>query len=119
MPSEGWTTTTSGTRDQCEQGKILLPVERHLAHHERNGGQRRSAVDADRVSVGRTLGEGIDPRQAAGAGAVLDDDLLAERGAKSVSQRAREQIGGTAGGERHDQLDGLHRVCLRPSRRRP
>jgi hypothetical protein len=106
-------------RDQCEQGEILLPVERHLAHHERNGGQRRCAVDANRVAVGRTLGEGIDPGQAAGACAVLDDDLLAQFGAKSVSQRAREQIGGTAGRERHDQLDGFCRVGLCPSARRP
>ena len=85
-------------RDQREQGKILLPVERHLAHHERNGGQRRSAVDANRVAVGRTLGEGVDPGQAAGAGAVLDDDLLAEFGAKSVpNERANRSAGPPAG----------------------
>ena len=101
---------------QREQGEVLLPVERHLAGHERHDGERGRPVDADRVAVGRALGDRVDPGHAAGAGAVLDHDLLAELGAHAVAQVTPEQIGGTAGRERHDELDRPVGECLRPGR---
>jgi len=58
-------------------------------------------------------------RQAAGAGADFDHDLLAELAAEPIRQGAAEQIGGAAGGERHDQPDRPVRKGLRPRRRRP
>jgi methionine synthase II (cobalamin-independent) len=42
---------------------------------------------------------------------------VAELGAKPIGERAREEVGGPAGGERHDQLDRPARIGLRRGRR--
>ena len=44
---------------------------------------------------------------AGGAGAVLDDHALAERGAEALGDEARGQIGRTAGGEADDETQRL------------
>ena len=95
--------------DEREQSKIFLPVERHLAHHERNGGQRGRSGETNGVAVGRALGDGIDSGEPAGAGTGLDHDLLTEFRAEPGGQGAAEQIGSPAGGERQDELDRLVR----------
>src|SRR5262249_13094808 len=102
-----------------EKRKIRAPVERHLARHERDGRQRRCAGETDGVAVGRAFSERVDPRQAAGAGADLDHDLLAELGAQRIGQGAAEQIGRAAGGERHDQPDRPVRQGVGPRGGRP
>src|SRR6185295_7634321 len=61
--------------------------------------------DQQSVAVGRRLGDEVGGEAAAGAGAVLDDDRLAERAADRLAQRARDVVGGAAGSEADDQAD--------------
>ena len=55
---------------------------------------------------------------AAGARPVVDDQLLAERGAQRGRESAPHQIGGAARGTREDQANWFRgpfgRACLRP-----
>jgi len=76
--------------DKRDKRQVLLPVEGHLARHERNGGERRSASETNGVAVGRALGGHVDACEPPGTRACLDHDLLAEFGAKSVGERASE-----------------------------
>jgi hypothetical protein len=55
---------------------------------------------------------------AAGAGAVFDDEGLAELGRKPVEHRARHEVYGAAGRDRHDRPDGPRRPFLRRGDRR-
>ena len=61
------------------------------------------------VAIGRALG---DRGGAGNARAVLDDDLLFPLFAQFVGDRARQQIGGAAGRERHDDAHDLVRITL-------
>jgi hypothetical protein len=49
---------------------------------------------------------------AAGAGAIFDDDVLAERDRKLRRDRARHHVAGTAGGIGDDQVDRAARIAL-------
>ena len=107
---------------QREQCQVLLPIERHLRHHEGDGGERGGPGQANGGTVGRTLGGGIDAGQSAGAGARLDHDLLVKLGGERGRERAGEQIGRAARGKRHDQPDrpvGKLRPCGSRGPRRP
>ena len=59
----------------------------------------------ERVAVGRRLGRRLGADHAAGAAAVLDDELLAEGLAELVGPGPGDDVGGAAGRERHDDLD--------------
>ena len=50
--------------------------------------------------------------ETARAAAVVDDEHLPERGLDVRREHAREDVGGAAGGERHDDANGLVRVGL-------
>jgi hypothetical protein len=67
----------------------------------------------ERVAVGRCLRDfgGADGRS--GAGLVLDDDGLADRGRELLLQDARRDVGESAGAEGDDDLDGLRGELLR------
>ena len=106
-------------RHQREQGEVLLPVERHLAHHERHDGERARAGEPDGVSVGRAARDHVDPGHPAHAGPVLHHDLLAEAFGELDAEDAREQVGRPAGGKRHDQPDRPRGIVLRGGRERP
>ena len=76
--------------DRDERG---LRVERHLGVEERIGGEDAGRRHQQRVAVGRGLGDRTRAGVAAGAGAVLDHDRLAERFRHLVADRARQHIG--------------------------
>ena len=111
-------------------GKILAQRDdaEGLCHHgygcERVGLERQHRID--RVSGG--IGAGIADRdgvavrlstrgtrqrgRAAGAGDILDHDRLPEARAHLLGDGARDDIGGTAGRERHDHGDRAFRIVL-------
>jgi len=67
----------------------------------------------DGVAVGRRGQSAGDARGAAGAGDVLDDDLLAQRLGHVIADDAGDDVGRSAGGEGHDHGDGPSRIGLR------
>jgi hypothetical protein len=62
------------------------------------------------VAVGRGLGADSHADDARRAAAIIDHDLLAERGAKLVGNDARDRIDAAAGREGHDHRDRAHRI---------
>ena len=85
-----------------------------------NGGIHRASpdvtrpiADAQRVAVGRRLRRAGDADAGPGAGHGLDDHRLTERDAHAFAQDPGERVGRPAGGERHDDRDGMRRVDLR------
>jgi len=62
-----------------------------------------SGGNADRVAVGRGLGDRIGADIAARAGPVLDHDLLAEPVAQLLRQDARNDVCAAAGWKGYDQ----------------
>src|SRR5207302_9116758 len=58
------------------------------------------------VAVRSGFGSELDAEAAAGAGTVVDHDLLAERFRQPLTDEAREHIRAAAGRIRHDQRDG-------------
>ena len=72
----------------------------------RNDGVRHVG-EQERVAVRRGFGSELDAEAAAGAGTVVDHDLLAERFRQPLTDEAREHIRAAAGRIRHDQRDGV------------
>ena len=62
-------------------------------------------ADNEGVSIGLGLRDEIGGDVAARARLVLDDELLAVFFRKFLRNQTSENIGGSAGGERHDELD--------------
>ena len=80
-------------------------------------------ADGERVAVGRRARDAADADAAAGAGDVLDDDGLAERGLHPLGHDAGQRVGRPAGGVGHDDGDRTRpdsfarRRCPRRQRR--
>ena len=70
----------------------------------------------ERVAVGRRLRRELGADRAAGAAAVVDDDLLAEALAHLRRDAARDDVDRAAGRERHDETDGFAGVVGRSLR---
>ena len=68
------------------------------------------------VAVGIGFGDDLGADIAAGAGAVVDDDRLAPFARQPIGDDARHDIGGAAGGKRHDEFHRARRIILRPCR---
>ena len=66
---------------------------------------RRGIGEAERVAVGGGVRDRFGAEIAAGAGAVLDHELLAEPLTKLLRHDAGDNVGAAAGRERHDQMD--------------
>ena len=88
-------------------GQVLARVIGHF--REQEGVDRLDAGGADQqgVPVRRRLGRRVGRHIAVGAGAVLDDDGLAERLRQRLAHHARHHVGHAAGREGNDQLDGF------------
>ena len=99
--------TTEKFAPQCYYQRVVgqLGIERVRA--------RERAVDQDRVAVGRRLRHHVGADRAAGAGAVLDDDILSELPADLLHHDARDDVARTARTERHDHGDVARRPVLR------
>src|SRR6185503_853982 len=74
---------------------------------------RADAADADRVAIGRRLGDHVRADVAARAGAVLDEDRLAPGLGPAIADQTRIDVGDAAHGKRHDDPDRLGWVDLR------
>ncbi|MNQ81412.1 hypothetical protein D3C85_964340 [compost metagenome] len=80
-------------------------------------GQRAGGAEQDGVAVGLGVGHVLGADVAAGAAAVLDDDVLLERLSEFFGQAARQGVGGAARRKGHDQRDGANgRVGVRSER---
>jgi hypothetical protein len=73
---------------------------------ERRNRDGADAADAEGVAVGRGIGDGLRADNATGAGAVVDDDRLAQRRFDVTRGQPRDEVGVAAGGIRHDEGDG-------------
>jgi electron transfer flavoprotein alpha subunit len=69
-------------------------------------------ANQQRVAVGIGLRDGVRADVAAGAAAVVDDEVVAERLREPVADVAREDVGRAAGREGHDHLDDAARVVV-------
>src|SRR6516225_119184 len=77
----------------------------HALLDRRNDGVRHVG-EQEGVAVRRGFGGNLDAEAAAGAGAVVDDDLLAERFRHSLADEASEHVGAAARRIGHDEGDG-------------
>jgi hypothetical protein len=68
--------------------------------------QRPGRADAQRVAVGRRLGEQLQAERAAGAGPVLDHDLAPQSGAELIRDDTRGAVRRCSRRERNDDLNG-------------
>ena len=73
--------------------------------------QLTNGADRDGVAVGRLALHVFDGKPSAGAGAVLDDDRLAENLGKLRPDDARQQIGAAARGKAEHEVDRLVRIA--------
>jgi hypothetical protein len=80
--------------------------------------ERRFRGREERVAVGRRLGYRLGADLGVGTALILDDDLLAPHLGEPLAHRAGDHVGRAAGGQRHDDPDGLGRIALRPRLRR-
>ena len=101
--------------DQADRRKILARVIADIGIERRIDRKRAGAADHQRVAVGLGLRDLARRDGAAGAAAVLDDDLLAERLAHLVGDDARDGVVAAAGRIGHDQRDRAGRIVLRRS----
>ena len=96
-------------RDDAEVAQRVvwqLAVDMRI-HRQRPG---RSAGNG--VAIGGGCHQGLQTDDAVGAGAVVDDDLLADSFRELLADDARHEIGAAAGREHHDHADGFVGVGL-------
>ena len=109
-PVVGLATSDDGDIDQLGHGgELAQQIGSGIARQIGIEQQRSGRADAERVAVGRGLGELLQAERAAGAGLVLDHDLATETRAELVADDARGAVRGRAGRERNDDLDRLLR----------
>ena len=103
--------------DDAHGRKILARVVADVAVHARRGREVGGVAEQQRVAIGLGTGDRARAdRAAAACGAVLDHDLLAERGAHLVGDGARHDVVGAAGRQRDDERDRPRRIGLRRGR---
>ena len=100
-------------RDRCQ---ILHRVVAEVRIQRRTDGDGRGG-DHDRVTVGRRRRRKCDRQVAAGAGAIVRHDLLAEALGDFLSQHAADNVARCARGEPHFQTDRFDRIGRRGSLR--
>ena len=91
--------------NQRDERRVLLHVVRQLGEGVGRDGQRRAAVEAERVAVRRRFQRALDAENATDAADVLDDYGLAELAAQAVREAAAEDVRRPAGREGNDHPD--------------
>ena len=101
-------------RDQAERREILAHVVAGGRHHGRAGRERRGVPQHDGVAVRRAFRDGARGDGAAAAErAVFHHHRLTEQRGHLFRHQTREDVGGAARRQRHDQGDGTGRIGLR------
>ena len=88
-------------------GEVLVHVEGELAVERRRDRLRGHGIEADGVAVGCGAGDRLAADIAAGAGLVLDDELLPGHLRELGADDARERVGRPA---RREDVDVAHRL---------
>ena len=84
----------------------MVAIEQRVGDHD-------AAVHvAQRVAVGRALGDDLEADAAVGAAAIVDHQRLAERRLRARRERPRHQIGAAARREADDQPHRPRRIIL-------
>ena len=96
-----------------DRREVLDRVVRQLAIDVGQDRVRAGRVEQQRVAVRRRLRDELRADAAAGAGAVLDDERLAELRAHAVGENPRDAVDAAAGRERNDDAHRLDRIRLR------
>src|SRR6476660_493266 len=91
-----------GNADARDRRKIIDRVVRQLRIEARVDAMRARGAHDQRVTIGRTFGHNLGADYAVRTGAIVDDHLLSPRFSELVADRARYEIGGTAGCERYN-----------------
>ena len=104
--------------DQRDRHEVLERIVGQVGVEERVHHQRAVDRQQQRVAVGLGLCDRLRADDGVGAGAVVDDDLLAELLAELQSDQPADEIRRPARRERHDQGDGAGWIGLRKRRRR-
>ena len=111
-------------RDQQDTGRpadlgnrreILVGLVGQTGHQVWRDGMRAAGGEQQRVAVRRGLGRLARADGAARAGAVVDDQLLAQVLGHALRHHARHEVGGAAGRKGHDQahrMRGPGRLAL-------
>ena len=97
--------------DQTDRREVADRIVMHALLDCRNDGVRHVG-EQQGVAVRRGFGGDLDAEAAAGAGTVVDDDLLAERFRQRLAEQACEHIRAAAGRVGHDQGDGMIGIGL-------
>ena len=92
-------------RDDDDRRDILGLIVGHVLEHELVDGVRARRAHHEGVTVGLGLCDVVGRDVAAGAGLVLDDELLAEFLRDLCRDDAGQDVGGAAGREGNDELD--------------
>ena len=106
-----------GGQNLAHRREILHRVVRHRAV-ERRRDRVTAGRQQQRVAVGRRFRDGVGADVAARAGAIFDDDGLAEMVRHLGRDDPPDRIDRAAGGERHHDADGPVRIALRDPRGR-
>ena len=97
--------------DLDDRLEILQQIE--LQRVEAAGQHMRGrGADAERVAVGGRAHRAADAEAAGRASDIFDHHGLAENRSHLLGQKARQRVGGAAGGERHDHGDRACRIGL-------
>src|SRR5262245_56808019 len=99
--------------EEIDDWRELLRIERQVLEEILIVDQRIRIDDADGVAVRRCLGAGARGDVALPAGAVVDDDRLAEALVHLLAEHAHEDVADAAGARGGDHVDRLVGVVLR------
>jgi hypothetical protein len=91
--------------DQADRREVADRIVMHALLDRRNDGVGHVG-EQEGITVRRGFGGDLDAEATAGAGAIVDDDLLAERFRHALADEAGEHIRAAAGRIGHDESDG-------------
>jgi hypothetical protein len=106
-------------RDQRERSEVLDRVIWQLGVERRVDGVRAHGADQQRLTVGRGFRYDVGTDRATSATPIVDDDSRLQRFPQHLRKRSRDDVGGAAGRERHDDADLFAGEHLGASGRNP
>ena len=98
-------------RGQCNRREVLDRIVRYLLV-EHGIERQRARRHQEGVAVVRRARDALDTDHVAGAGAVLDEELLLERLGEMIRHHARDDVGAAGGRRGHDDAHGPVRPGL-------